>query len=253
MNSNSEIPQDFDRFLIWLKDQTETAWTDYPTKTFEEFELEQVGGCSWRAGTKWQAGLRPGQIEAAEQKWGLQFPSDYRQFLSVLNAPDRGMYCVGWSDDPPYGLQEEEVDGSSFFDWQTADEEISDALDWPLEGLLFDVKENSLWPDSWGEQPDIDDAVRQKVTALVSAAPKLIPITGHRYLLANITGAGNPVLSVWQSDIIYYGSTLREFLLLELSGLLGLDHRDVASSANDGITEKMTAEIPFWGDLILRN
>lgn len=253
MGSISKIPRDFDAFLIWLKSQTETAWADYPTTTFEQFELEQMGGCSWRAGTKWQAGLQPSQIEAAEQKWQLQFPADYRQFLSVLSAPDRGMYCVGWSDDPPYGLQEEDVGGSSFYDWQTADEEISDALGWPLEGLLFDVKENSLWPGSWGEKPGDDDGVRQKVAALVSAAPKLIPLTGHRYLLGTAIGAGSPVLSVWQSDIIYYGSNLREFLLLELSGLLGLDHQEVAGYANQGITEEMTAAIPFWGELMLRD
>ena len=72
-------------------------------------------------------------------------------------------------------------------------------------------------------------------------------------LLGSATGADSPVLSIWQSDIIYYGSNLREFLLLELSGLLGLDHQEVARHANQGITEEMTAAIPFWGELMFRD
>ena len=119
--------------------------------------------------------------------------------------------------------------------------------------MLYHVEESSLWLDSWGEQPGEAADVRKKVARLVAAAPKLIPITGHRYLLANSLEVGNPVLSVYGSDIIIYGSNLKNFLLLEFSSLLGLDHHIVAEGANVGITQEKISAIPFWGELMLRD
>ncbi len=252
MSPLSKVPDNFHDFLEWLKERSEATWAIHETATFEEFVAEEMGGRSWRIGTRWQVGLDEPRIDALELHWKLRFPRDYRQFLSVLNAPDRGMYCVGWSDDPPYGLQEED-DEPSFFDWRKDDEALTAALNRPLEGLLFDVEENAIWLDSWGERPGRDADVRKKVAQLVAAAPMLIPITGHRYLLANSREAGNPVLSVWQSDIICYGSNLKNFLLLELSELLGLDHREVAEVANADMTREKIAAIPFWGELMLRD
>ncbi len=252
MSSLSKVPDNFDDFLPWLKEQTEAAWAIHQTTTLDVFMAEESGGSSWRTGTQWQIGLDEPRIDALELHWGLKFPRDYRQFLSVLNAPDRGVYSVGWSDDPPYDLREGD-DSPSYFDWQKDDEAIIDALNWPLGGLLFQVEESSLWLDSWGERPSKVTDVRKKVAQLVATAPMLIPITGHRYLLANSLDAGNPVLSVYGSDIICYGSNLKNFLLLEFSPLLGLDYDEVAEGANVGITEEKIAAIPFWGELMLRD
>ena len=252
MSSLSNGPDNFDDFLPWLKDRSEAAWATYKEATFDSFVDAGVGGSSWRTGTQWQTGLDAQQIDAIELHRKLRFPTDYRQFLTVLNSPDRGVYCVGWSDDPPYGMVEGD-DEPSYFDWQKDDEAIIDALNWPLQGLLIDVEENALWLDSWGQRPDKVTDVREKVARLVATAPTLIPITGHRYLLALSLEAGNPVLSVWGTDIICYGSNLRNFLLLEFSGLLGLDYREIAEGANAGITREKIAAIPFWGELMLRN
>lgn len=252
MSSLSNVPKNFDDFLPWLRDQTEAAWAIHQTQTLDEFMAEGVGGSSWRTGTQWQIGLDEPRIDALERRWELKFPRDYRQFLSVLNAPDRGVYSVGWSDDPPYDMRAGD-DAPSYFDWQKDDEAIIDALSWPLEGLLFHVEENSLWLDSWGERPGNAADVREKVAKLVATAPVLIPITGHRYLLANSLEAGNPVLSVYGSDIICYGSNLKNFLLLEFSSLLGLDYHEVAEGANAGITQEKISAIPFWGEIMLRD
>ena len=252
MSSLSKVPDDFDDFLRWLKDRSEAAWAIYKEATFDTFMDAGVGGKSFRTGTQWQTGLDEQQIDVIELHWKLKFPSDYRQFLSVLNAPDRGMYCVGWSDQPPYGMEEGD-DEPSFFDWHKDDEAITHALNWPSSGLFFDVNENDLWPDSWGGRPDKAEDVHKKFAQLVATAPKLIPITGHRYLLADSLEAGNPVLSVWGSDIICYGSNLRNFLLLQLSGLIGLDHDEVSEVANAGMTRERIAAIPFWGELMLRD
>ncbi len=252
MNSLAQVPDDFDDFLRWLKDRSEAAWATFEEATFETFEEAGVGGSSWRTGTRWRAGLDEQQIDAIELHRKLRFPKDYRQFLAVLNAPDRGLYSVGWSDDPPYGMVEGD-DEPSYFDWRKDDEAIVEALNFPSEGLFFDVNENDLWPDSWGERPDKAEDLHKKFAGVVATAPPLIPITGHRYLLADSLEAGNPVLSVWGSDIICYGSNLRNFLLLEFCGLLGLDRDEVSEVANVGISKEKIAAIPFWGELMLRD
>ncbi|MGD0734569.1 MAG: hypothetical protein ABR976_05450 [Terracidiphilus sp.] len=46
----------------------------------------------------------------------------------------------------------------------------------------------------------------------ISEAPMLIPILGHRYMPALPTECGNPVFSVHQTDIIYYGFDLEDYL-----------------------------------------
>ena len=252
MSFLSKIPDGLDDFLPWLKDQTEAAWAIHQTESLDAFIAEGVGGSSWRTGTQWQSGLDEPRIDALELKWELKFPKDYRQFLSVLNAPDRGVFSVGWIDDPPYDLRAGD-DEPSYFDWRKDDEAINDALNWPLEGLLYHVEESSLWLDSWGGRSGEVADVRKKVAQLVAAAPKLIPITGHRYLLANSLETGNSVLSVYGTDIIIYGSNLKNFLLLEFSSLLGLDYHVVAEGANAGITQEKISAIPFWGELMLRD
>lgn len=252
MSSLSKVPDNFDDFLPWLKNRSEAAWAIYKEATFDTFMDAGVGGSSWRTGTQWQAGLDEQQIDAIELHWKLKFPRDYRQFLSVLNAPDRGRYHVGWSDEPPYGMEEGD-DTPSYFDWRKDDEAVTGALNWPFEGLFFDVEENALWPDSWGERPDKAEDLLKKFAQLVATAPALIPITGHRYLLADSLEAGNPVLSIWGSDIICYGSNLKNFLMLEFSELIGLDFDEVSEVANVDMTQGKIEAIPFWGELMLRD
>ena len=75
----------------------------------------------------------------------------------------------------------------------------------------------------------------------VAKAPKLIPLMGHRYLPAEPCEAGNPVLSVYQADIIYYGADLDAYFNIELR--LGEPKR-----YGDG-----ARRIRFWSDLVDRN
>lgn len=83
---------------------------------------------------------------------------------------------------------------------------------------------------------------------LVAAAPALIPVCGHRYLLDHKIGGDFPVLSVYQSDIIFYGSNLRDYLLRELVALLmPRNESEIDFSAED------VRAIPFWGELMLLN
>jgi hypothetical protein len=50
-------------------------------------------------------------------------------------------------------------------------------------------------------------------------APKLIPINGHRMMPDRLRSAGNPVRSIYQTEIIFYGFDLDDCLRHELPSL----------------------------------
>lgn len=74
----------------------------------------------------------------------------------------------------------------------------------------------------------------------VALAPKLVPLWGTRYLPADPHEAGNPILSVVQTDIIYYGVDLSAYFVREF-GLATANQQDAA------VTPR---RIRFWSDII---
>lgn len=133
--------------------------------------------------------------------------------------------------------------GDRYPNWREPDApEVRDQLAWPFEGIAFDIEHNAFWLDAWGRRPSrLDDAL-QIARAQVAAAPRLIPIRGHRYLPAEPFLPGNPVLSVYQTDIIYYGDDLATYLRCEFRRL----------SYADAVTES-ARRIRFWSDLVDAN
>ena len=75
--------------------------------------------------------------------------------------------------------------GKGFPDWRQPDSDsIRDQLTWPFEGIAFDIEQNAFWMDAWGIRPP-DFAEALSIARMqVDAAPRLIPIMGHRYLPA---------------------------------------------------------------------
>jgi hypothetical protein len=214
-------------FFTWFGEKTERAW----------------------GGTRWKA-LTASEINAAEAKWNIEFPPDYRAFLEALGATDRPMQGANYSGPPPdNGLQPYESPG--FYDWRADHTAIQEALDWPLEGLHFDVENNDLWMDSWGSRPDLKSERETVLSELARAAPPLIPVYGHRYLLGHPIQAGNPVLSVYQADIIVYGDDLRQYLMNEMAERINLDPGWTQEQASDRVTEEVIRSIPFWGELMM--
>lgn len=167
-------------------------------------------------------GLKPAEIQAIEDEHGFRFPPDLKEFL---------MFALPVSD--------------GFIDWRRAPREhILNRLEWPLEGMRFDIKHNAFWLDEWGARPADDAAAFAIAEEAVAAAPRLIPIFGHRYIAADPCEAGNPVFSVYQTDIIYYGRDLWDYLEREFYTAFDREpHQDL----------EPLKIIPFWDALVALN
>jgi hypothetical protein len=147
------------------------------------------------------SGYTQAELDDIQAKWDLRFPPDlialYRQRRRVIEHAD--------------------FDYMRSFDWLTESEEkIRAAIDWPLEGFLFDVEHGLWWPE-WGHMPADIEERRAKLRTIFAAAPKLIPIYGHRCMPEVPHEAGNPIFSVWQMDVVIYGADLEDYLRREMT------------------------------------
>lgn len=238
-------PTDSLSFFSWFREQTEGAWTRRAPRPFEYYRVSGVGGDHWQSDTRWSP-LSNAEISMAEEKWGLRFPDDYRTFLRELGATDRPMHGARFRDSALVPTTR-----PGFYDWRTDDAAIENALRWPFEGLKFDVERNALWLESWGRRPRTESARKRVLRDLVQAAPPLIPVHAHRYLVGEPSAAGNVVLSVYQADIIVYGVNLRAYLMNELGVSLGLDMSGAPGPEAEELTRQDIGSIPFWGEIML--
>lgn len=190
------------------------AFTDAPWK--DRGYLDRLRGRLEAAGAELEPGLTETEVSQIESEFGFAFPPDLRHVLqTMLPTADR------------------------FPDWRNGGQtSLRERLSWPEEGLCFDVEHNDFWLEDWGARPrSLEDAL---ATARdhIRRAPTLIPFYAHRYIPAEPVGDGNPVLSVYQADIIYYGSDLPTYFAAEF----GLDPPSWAISK--------PREIRFWSRLV---
>ena len=162
----------------------------------------------------WTSGYTAAELERAQTRFRISFPPDLVELLRnrrPVEGPD-------WNDE----------------------QEVVSSLAWPFEGLLIDVEKKGLWWPEWGDRPtevtDREDVLR----AVVSKAPKLIPILAHRYLPATPNVAGNPIFSVYGSDTIHYGANLADYF-------------DREENRRDEQPWTELREIDFWSELVRRN
>lgn len=182
------------------------------------FGLVTANAPSYRI--EFAAGLTDREVEAAEERFELRFPPDLRAFLQ--NAL-------------PYGPR--------FPDWRSGDtNELREWLNLPKEGILFDVEENAFWLEEWGPRPATMASALALASDLVEGAPRLIPIYGHRMMPDEPKEEGNPVFSVHQTDIIYYGADLRDYLSNEFS---------IPSHVT--VVEGVPRHVRFWTDIVESN
>lgn len=161
-------------------------------------------------------GLREDELVRAEEVIGARFPPDLREFLAAALPVG-----AGWPD------------------WRSLDlSALESSLQWPWEGMAFDIEHNDFWFEQWGPRPPALDEALAFAQAQLDHVPTLIPICGHRYIPAEPDAAGNAVFSVYQTDIIYYGYDLTSYLHTEFGAL---EYRAAVSGA--------IRPIRFWGEL----
>ncbi|BCY13078.1 hypothetical protein [Actinoplanes sp. L3-i22] len=175
-------------------------------------------------------GLSDAEFDRVEAEFGFVFAPDHRAFLAaglpVNTRPEPAIPGVISAHQEPWP------------DWRNGKPaKLREALAWPVEGVLFDVKSNGYWHDDWGPRPKSKSEAGRTAKARLAEVPALVPVYGHRYLPAGPGHAGHPVLSVWQTDIIYYGLDLADWIGHEFG------------SATWGDTEP-EATVPFWRDLL---
>jgi hypothetical protein len=182
------------------------------------------------------------EVREAEEVYGLEFHSDYAQFLRTLGMPRPGSFSASFE-----GSTLVPGERPAFTDWTDSDS-VSEAMAWPLDGIAFDLEQNDLWGEEWGPDPGPTEARISRVQELLREATT-IPVSGHRYIVnAPDLPAGYVILSIYQSDVIVYGADLRSYLLLELATLLdgdGLDYKRATHSDWEAVRN-----IPFWGTLL---
>lgn len=163
-------------------------------------------------------GLSASEFARVEAQFGWRFPDDLRELLRTALPVSSG-----------------------FPDWRHGDAtDLAERLAWPKHGLLFDVRHDALWLPEWGPRPAQLDEALAVAGAAIDAQTRLVPVFAHRMLPVEPRDAGNPVFSVWQSDVIYFGRDLEDYLRREFLD----ERRPVVGSLR---------HIPFWSDLEMRD
>lgn len=171
-------------------------------------------------GIKFSEGLNEQEMFEIETLYDVQFPPDLKEFLMVGLPVSKPF--VNWRDTSEKNRKQ-----------------IKERLDWPLQGLLFDIENNGFWIDEWGTKPSSLQEAIERARREYEKAPQLIPIYSHRYIPAKPYEAGNPVFSVHQTDIIYYGVDLTTYFMVEFN-LMQQQNLDF----------EQIKEIPFWSKLV---
>lgn len=160
-------------------------------------------------------GLSDAEVELAETIHGFRFPPDLRALL-----------------------QHAQPIGDRFPDWRHPRSKfLRERLAWPADSICFDIEHNAFWMSDWGERPRWLAHAKAIARRAVRAAPFLVPVFAHRYLPAEPSRAGNPIFSVYQTDIIYYGRDIMSYLDAEFG------------IPNPGPVPDVPREIAFWSEL----
>jgi hypothetical protein len=175
-----------------------------------------------RAGVEFLPGLTSPELQHIENEYEFRFPPDLRDFLMFALPISKG-----------------------FINWRNRDkEEIQKRLSWPFEGICFDIEQNAFWLKEWGLKPDSLQEAFYRAHVAIEDAPKLIPIRGHRYIPDRPHERNNPIFSVYQTDIIYYGNTLPRYLENEFRYYFGTPEYNLKGEIKT---------IDFWSYLVELN
>jgi hypothetical protein len=181
-------------------------------------------------------GLTDAEVDRIEGAYGLRFPPDYRQYIQtgmpIHNPPIPPEQIGPW------------IHPLRWVDWRNDSEEtIRKRLNYPAYGIAFAIEHGDDWLTSWGPCPATLPETLDIVHRRLSGASPLIPIYAHRYLPSEPLEAGNPVFSIYDIDIIYYGNDLADYLCREFR---------IPTSLRREPGRERPRYIPFWSDIAER-
>lgn len=163
-------------------------------------------------------GLSNSEIELIEDQLGFFLPPDFKALFQNVNDPDHVLFP--WSSFEKSHYQK--------------------LIDRVWAGIEFDIKHNAVWLKRWGTEPSSFEDARDIAHQDFQSWPKLLPIYGHRFLPAEPTLPNNPVFSIVQTDVIYFGLTLADYFLQEFCRPRPQSERILAR------------RIPVWSDFAER-
>ena len=226
-------PPDFtEDFLAWLHEASEAGW-----RKMEDPDItnERLFWPRWHHGTHWTGGLTADTITDIERRYDTHFPPPHRLFLQILHSTTPWQYAPDYSRDRTRPVLHERP---GFYNWLQDEEPIRTATQHVLDGLLSNTFDQQYWHHSWGPCPRPMDQRRARMAELIAAAPPLIPIFGHRFVVDH---GPLPVLSIMGTDVVVYGHDLRDYLLHELRNVLDIEYLTPRGDV---------PHIPFWNHLL---
>jgi hypothetical protein len=167
---------------------------------------------------KFDKGLSLGEIKEIEEIYSIVFPESLKNCLMHALPVSKGFY--NWRDK---SLQNIEF--------------IRNEINYPLDYIRKNPEE-VYWKDEWGEKPKSITEIRDFVLNLTNDAPVIIPVYLHRYIPMGVSD-NPPIISVYGSDVIYYGKDLDDYFDNEF-GENGI-RTDLLSNYQ---------RIPFWSDIM---
>lgn len=137
-----------------------------------------------------ERGMSERELDQVEERWQFRFAPQHRTLLGAgLPTGSRG-----WPD------------------WRGRDpENLAEQLSAPVDGVLFDVERSGFWHPDWDPRPTATQDALDVARTHLAKVPVMVPIYLHRCLLADPDRTGTPVLSMHQTDIIYYGTDLVDY------------------------------------------
>ena len=167
-----------------------------------------------QAGVTMNHGLSDHELAHIEKSLGFAFGPEHRQLLATALPT-----------------------GERWPDWRHASsEDLLALVQWPHDGAIFDVHNNGFWPSSWDERPEDAAIAESYARRRLNEVPRLLPLYGHRFMATDPAYVPSPVFSVYQTDVIYYGDNLLDYVAHEF-GVPPL-HPGPART-----------HVPFWSDL----
>ena len=183
-----------------IKNLSEQYWSvTQPNKNIYGFQIQE--------NTIWNPGLSDADLQEFQDAIGFTFPEPLKNFYKVMNGLSKpGINLYGSDGTKP-------ILNPVFYSYPKDLEEIKNLIKWIYDANL--VLENDL------SELNIS---------------RIFPVCWHRFVLIDVSG--NPILSMYGDDIIYWSDNLCKLLANEL----------FENIYNVHDFESKIANIPFWLD-----